>query len=390
MSIVLRLFVGLVLLAPSLVLAATLETPGNGDTLSGIGVIRGWKCEAVGDVTVVIDGGSPLSMAYGNERGDVRNAGACSSAHVGFVSIMNWGNLGDGEHTAVAYDNGVEFARSTFTVTTLGAEFVTGAVGECRMLDFPAPGESTVWEWNEATQGAEALLVEDFAPADQAAFDRRVVGKRAINVSVPVEYINYVSAGRLEYMLWGSDKTPGAYSYEKTGSTTATLTVDYGDTSQGANPHCVYYLTFTSPTTGTYHADPSTNCWEGWEQDGWGDSPFPPVHWELIDIDEPPAPVDQAAFEARMAGKRLVLPGDFQGDYRFMSGGRYAIRSETGTYRYIGAGWKIGVLEFKPDDAGEYGDRLSLIFTTSAVGAYMYYSDGHFIASEEFHIADLP
>ena len=114
MSIVLRLFVSLVLLAPSLVLAATLETPGNGDNLSGIGVIRGWKCEAVGEITVVIDGGSPISMAYGNERPDVRNFGSCSSAHVGFVSIWNYGELDSGEHTAVAYDNGVEFARSIF------------------------------------------------------------------------------------------------------------------------------------------------------------------------------------------------------------------------------------------------------------------------------------
>ena len=39
---------------------------------------------------------------------------------VGFVAIWNWGNLGDGEHTAIAYDDGVEFARSTFTVTTPG------------------------------------------------------------------------------------------------------------------------------------------------------------------------------------------------------------------------------------------------------------------------------
>ena len=64
-----------------------------------------------------------MPLAYGNERADVRNAGACRSAQVGFVSIMNWGNLGDGTHTAVAYDNGVEFARSTFTVATTGEPY---------------------------------------------------------------------------------------------------------------------------------------------------------------------------------------------------------------------------------------------------------------------------
>ena len=38
----------LVILAPALTHAANLETPSNGDNLSGIGVIRGWKCEAGG------------------------------------------------------------------------------------------------------------------------------------------------------------------------------------------------------------------------------------------------------------------------------------------------------------------------------------------------------
>ena len=76
MSVLLRLCCSLVVLAPSLVLAATLETPGNGDNLSGIGLVRGWKCEAVGDITVRFDGGDPLPLAYGNERTDVRTMGA--------------------------------------------------------------------------------------------------------------------------------------------------------------------------------------------------------------------------------------------------------------------------------------------------------------------------
>ena len=42
----LRFCLVFVLLAPSLAPAATLDIPGNGTTLSGIGVISGWKCEA--------------------------------------------------------------------------------------------------------------------------------------------------------------------------------------------------------------------------------------------------------------------------------------------------------------------------------------------------------
>ena len=157
MSALLRLCFGLVLLIPALVRAATLENPGNGSFYSGIGVISGWKCTANGPLTVRFNDGDPVPLAYGNERTDVRDARACSSAHVGFVSIMNWANLGDGTHTAVVYDNGVEFARSTFEVATTGESFVRGAEGECRVPDFPAPGETMQFAWNQNTQHLEMV-----------------------------------------------------------------------------------------------------------------------------------------------------------------------------------------------------------------------------------------
>ena len=140
------------LLAPALVRAATLENPGNGSFNSGIGVISGWKCTANGSLTVRFNGGDAIPLAYGNERSDVRDAGACPSAQVGFVSIMNWGNLGDGEHTAVAYDNGVEFARSTFEVTTLGTSFLQGASRGVTVFDFPELGTDVVLKWQPALQ----------------------------------------------------------------------------------------------------------------------------------------------------------------------------------------------------------------------------------------------
>ena len=87
------------------------------------------------------------------------STGAYDSADTdnGFVSIWNWGNLSHGTYTAVAYDNDEEFAESTFTVTTLGTEFLTGASGECRVPDFPTPGETTTFEWNQNTQHLEAV-----------------------------------------------------------------------------------------------------------------------------------------------------------------------------------------------------------------------------------------
>ena len=138
--------------------AAALGIPGPHTTLSGIGVISGWKCDA-GELTVRFNGGEPLPLSYGSERQDVLDVGACDHANVGFVSIWNWGNLGDGQHTAVVYDDGVEFDRSTFNVVTTGKAFSPGAAGQCAVEDFPDPGDEARFAWNQSTQHLELVEV---------------------------------------------------------------------------------------------------------------------------------------------------------------------------------------------------------------------------------------
>ena len=59
--VLLSLCLGLVVLAPSLAHAATLENPSGGLFYSGIGVISGWKCEANGELTVRFNGWGPDS-----------------------------------------------------------------------------------------------------------------------------------------------------------------------------------------------------------------------------------------------------------------------------------------------------------------------------------------
>ena len=157
---------GLVLLlSPAWALANRLEIPGNGATVSGIGVISGWKCEAVGDITVSFDGEAPIPLLYGSSRGDT--SGACNDDDGlnGFVAIWNWGLMADGPHTAVVYDDGFEFASSTFSVVNFGKSFVEGAAGECTIEDFPAPGETATFEWNESTQHLELAEIMG-APED--------------------------------------------------------------------------------------------------------------------------------------------------------------------------------------------------------------------------------
>ena len=144
--------------SPASLQATVLESPAAGAVLSGIGFISGWKCDA-SNITVVIDeNGEHLSVAMHQERGDLRLVCGGTIRH-GFIKQFNWALLGDGEHVVVAYDDGVEFARSTFTVGTTGEEFLTDVSHRTVLDGFPAPGERAVLEWNESTQHFEIVTV---------------------------------------------------------------------------------------------------------------------------------------------------------------------------------------------------------------------------------------
>lgn len=140
------------LLSGSHVCARVLESPADRAFVSGIGFISGWKCNA-GNITVRLDGGGHIPMATEQPRVDTRLA--CGTVHNGFITQVNWNHLGAGTHTAVAYDDGVEFARSTFTVGTADEEFLEDVEAECLVPDFPASGENGRFVWNESTQHLE-------------------------------------------------------------------------------------------------------------------------------------------------------------------------------------------------------------------------------------------
>ncbi len=169
MSFLLRLCLGLFLLAPSLAHAqSSLDIPSEGDKLSGIGLISGWKCEADGEITITFytedsDGNlmpasDPIPMTYGASRADTSPACGNDDGNNGFYALWNWAILGDGEHTAVASDNSGEFARNTFTVTTAGTEYLVGASKEVTVTDFPNSGDTTTLEWNQSTQHFEMVM----------------------------------------------------------------------------------------------------------------------------------------------------------------------------------------------------------------------------------------
>ena len=153
----LAVILGMVLgLMGSAVSAAELESPADGTVVSGLGFISGWKCDA-GSITVRLNEGGHIPLATEQPRADTRLA--CGTLTNGFITQVNWNFLGAGTHTAVAYDDGVEFARATFTVGTTGEEFLRGVEAECLAPDFPAPGETGVFVWNESTQHLELAEV---------------------------------------------------------------------------------------------------------------------------------------------------------------------------------------------------------------------------------------
>lgn len=141
---------------PAAAMAGQLESPSPGSCESGIGLIRGWVCDAT-TVEVQIDGGERRLTGYGTPRGDTLEV--CGDTNNGFGDTFNWNALGDGPHTLRAFADGVEFANVIFSVTTLGEDFLRGAPG-CpgrdpwfhRLPDFPVAGTTVNVCWSEAHQ----------------------------------------------------------------------------------------------------------------------------------------------------------------------------------------------------------------------------------------------
>ena len=140
-------------------LMGLLENPGPASFQSGVGVISGWTCDA--DQVVIEINGETQPAAYGTERADT--ADICGDTDNGFGLLFNWNRLGDGEHTVVALVDGVELGRAVVTVTTLGAEFVRGAEGECVVDDFPSPGETGTLVWQQNSQNF--VIVDGSTPS---------------------------------------------------------------------------------------------------------------------------------------------------------------------------------------------------------------------------------
>ena len=139
-----------------------LENPQPDSFQSGVSVLSGWVCDAE-KVEIVFENGVTgeiftLPAGYGTSRTDT--VGQCGDSDNGFGLLWNWNKLGDGQHTVRTLADGVEFAWSTFTVTTLGEEFARGLQGEAALVDFPTAGQTVTVGWQEAQQNFVITGVE--------------------------------------------------------------------------------------------------------------------------------------------------------------------------------------------------------------------------------------
>lgn len=125
------------------------ETPAEGSIQSGIGLIRGWACDAR-SVSVQFDNLPPIEMAYGTTRLDTLPV--CGDANNGYGVVFAWGSLGEGSHRMQTLIDGGVVSTVEFEVSGLGEPFVKGLAGEYELDQFPQAGESVLVRWSEADQ----------------------------------------------------------------------------------------------------------------------------------------------------------------------------------------------------------------------------------------------
>jgi len=137
-----------------------LEIPQPNSSQSGISVVSGWHCDA-DLVEVSFDGGQRIPVAYGTTRNDTQ--GPCGDTNNGFSLLWAYGLLGTGNHTVVAYADGVEFGRATFWVTDIAnMDFLRGKTSAKRVYGFPELNYDLILRWQEANQN---FVIDDILPS---------------------------------------------------------------------------------------------------------------------------------------------------------------------------------------------------------------------------------
>jgi hypothetical protein len=135
-----------------------LENPQPFSSESGIGLVSGWHCDAQ-LIEVQFDDQPPLPAAYGTSRNGT--IPVCGDSDNGWGLLWNYNLLGDGQHTVKVFADGVQFGSATFTVNTLGQEFVEGLSKKTELL-LPDLGKEIELTWQQSKQNFVISKVEDW------------------------------------------------------------------------------------------------------------------------------------------------------------------------------------------------------------------------------------
>ena len=147
-----------------------LESPAQGSTRSGVGLIHGWVCSANAVEVSIVNARTGTTVVrripagYGSRRVDT--VGSCDhdESTTGWGITYNFNHLPEGEYRIMAYADGERIGlgtaqMNTFSVVHLddfaaddGDRFLRDLDGMCMADDFPMMGETTTLEWEEATQ----------------------------------------------------------------------------------------------------------------------------------------------------------------------------------------------------------------------------------------------
>jgi hypothetical protein len=186
----------------------TIENPQPDSTQSGIGLISAWKCTGK-NLTAVIDGIYTLALVYGSDRLDTQ--GTCGDTNNGIGLLVNWNLLSNGQHTIEFFDNGVKFASVSFTVQTLGSQFLTGKSKTVTVSNFPNSGQTTTLKWSESAQN---FLITGLSEGGGGY--PNVSGQWGVSLDFVTEDCNFLSvppdlpthlSGSLSVMQSGGDLT---------------------------------------------------------------------------------------------------------------------------------------------------------------------------------------
>jgi hypothetical protein len=137
-----------------------LENPAPNGIESGIGVISGWHCTGR-VIEFSIDGVNLGRAGSGTSRNDTQ--GVCGRSDTGFSLLFNFSLLAQGTHQIEALADGVVFATASFSVGTLGSEFLTNLSRPITVPDFPEVGTSANLRWAQSKQN---FVIESSAPTN--------------------------------------------------------------------------------------------------------------------------------------------------------------------------------------------------------------------------------